>query len=110
MTTGTLTPSLLLGGLFVLLLVCERWVPLREASSATTLQHASNRGRGLLQSVELPAALHFAAGSVLTFCYWHLANHRIGFLWRFEVHHIDRDLDATTAFRRTTSVGQSLVL
>ncbi len=32
--------------------------------------------------------------------YWHRANHRIGWLWRFHnVHHIDPDLDVSTAFR-----------
>ena len=36
----------------------------------------------------------------LTFYYWHVANHRIAFLWRFHnVHHIDPDLDVSTAFR-----------
>jgi sterol desaturase/sphingolipid hydroxylase (fatty acid hydroxylase superfamily) len=32
--------------------------------------------------------------------WWHRANHRIPFLWRFhEVHHLDRFLDTTTALR-----------
>ena len=32
--------------------------------------------------------------------WWHRANHRIRFLWRFhEVHHLDEFLDATTAVR-----------
>ncbi|HXV24680.1 MAG TPA: sterol desaturase family protein [Alphaproteobacteria bacterium] len=32
--------------------------------------------------------------------WWHRANHRIGFLWRFhEVHHLDRFLDVTSAVR-----------
>lgn len=32
--------------------------------------------------------------------WWHRANHRIPFLWRFhEVHHLDEFLDATTAVR-----------
>lgn len=36
----------------------------------------------------------------LSFYYWHLANHRIPFLWRFHnVHHVDPDLDVSTAFR-----------
>src|SRR5207249_457318 len=35
-----------------------------------------------------------------SFYYWHVANHRVAFLWRFHVaHHIDPDLDVTTAFR-----------
>jgi sterol desaturase/sphingolipid hydroxylase (fatty acid hydroxylase superfamily) len=36
----------------------------------------------------------------LTFYWWHVANHRIPVLWRFHnVHHIDPDLDVSTAFR-----------
>jgi sterol desaturase/sphingolipid hydroxylase (fatty acid hydroxylase superfamily) len=36
----------------------------------------------------------------LTFYWWHVANHRIRFLWRFHaVHHVDPDLDVSTAFR-----------
>ena len=36
----------------------------------------------------------------LSFYYWHLLNHRIPLLWRFHnVHHIDPDLDVSTAFR-----------
>lgn len=32
--------------------------------------------------------------------FWHQANHRFPFLWRFHrVHHSDPDMDATTAFR-----------
>jgi sterol desaturase/sphingolipid hydroxylase (fatty acid hydroxylase superfamily) len=31
---------------------------------------------------------------------WHFASHRIAFLWRFHlVHHVDRDLDSSTALR-----------
>ncbi len=36
----------------------------------------------------------------LAFYYWHWLNHRVGVLWRFHnVHHIDPDLDVSTAFR-----------
>jgi sterol desaturase/sphingolipid hydroxylase (fatty acid hydroxylase superfamily) len=36
----------------------------------------------------------------LAFYYWHLANHKVPVLWRFHnVHHIDPDLDVSTAFR-----------
>lgn len=36
----------------------------------------------------------------LSFYYWHVANHRIPFLWRFHnVHHLDPDLDVSTAVR-----------
>jgi hypothetical protein len=32
--------------------------------------------------------------------FWHMANHRIGFLWRFHrAHHADTEMDTTTALR-----------
>jgi sterol desaturase/sphingolipid hydroxylase (fatty acid hydroxylase superfamily) len=35
-----------------------------------------------------------------TLWWWHWATHRVPFLWRFHlVHHVDRDLDASTAIR-----------
>lgn len=35
-----------------------------------------------------------------SFYWWHRANHRVPFLWRFHnVHHIDPDLDVSTALR-----------
>jgi sterol desaturase/sphingolipid hydroxylase (fatty acid hydroxylase superfamily) len=35
-----------------------------------------------------------------TLWWWHWANHVVPFLWRFHlVHHVDRDLDASTALR-----------
>jgi sterol desaturase/sphingolipid hydroxylase (fatty acid hydroxylase superfamily) len=58
---------------------------------------------GLLQWAALPPAAEFTLGFLLldlSFYYWHLANHKIPFLWRFHnVHHIDPDLDVSTAFR-----------
>src|ERR671930_628338 len=58
---------------------------------------------GLLHIVALPAAVRFGLAFLLmdlTFYYWHLANHRIPVLWRFHnVHHIDPDLDVSTALR-----------
>src|SRR6185503_6617510 len=36
----------------------------------------------------------------LSFYYWHRLNHRLPLLWRFHsVHHMDPDLDVTTAVR-----------
>jgi sterol desaturase/sphingolipid hydroxylase (fatty acid hydroxylase superfamily) len=36
----------------------------------------------------------------LAFYYWHVANHRVAFLWRFHnVHHADPELDVSTGFR-----------
>jgi sterol desaturase/sphingolipid hydroxylase (fatty acid hydroxylase superfamily) len=36
----------------------------------------------------------------LSFFYWHLANHKVPFLWRFHnIHHFDPALDVSTGFR-----------
>lgn len=36
----------------------------------------------------------------LTYYYWHRLNHEMGFFWRFHaVHHVDPDVDVTTALR-----------
>ena len=71
--------------------------------AVTALQQILAREFGLLHWVELPAAAQFVVGFVLmdiAFYYWHVANHRIRLLWRFHnVHHIDPDLDVSTAFR-----------
>src|SRR5262249_30916913 len=64
---------------------------------------ASTRSFGLLHLVALPGAVQFGLAFLLmdlTFYYWHLANHRLAVLWRFHnVHHIDPDLDVSTALR-----------
>lgn len=131
MTSPILVTAVLVGGLFVVLFVCERWLPLRQATqplrerlqvnlsisvlaigtaaalvqpaSATMLDFVSNRGFGLLSWIEAPAAVRFVVAFALldlSFYYWHVANHKIAFLWRFHnVHHVDRDLDVTTTFR-----------
>jgi sterol desaturase/sphingolipid hydroxylase (fatty acid hydroxylase superfamily) len=58
---------------------------------------------GLLQLVQWPRWLETLIAIVLldyTLWWWHWANHRVPFFWRFHlVHHIDRDLDASTALR-----------
>jgi sterol desaturase/sphingolipid hydroxylase (fatty acid hydroxylase superfamily) len=64
---------------------------------------ASTRSFGLLHIVALPAAVQSGLAFLLmdlTFYYWHLVNHRLPVLWRFHnVHHIDPDLDVSTALR-----------
>jgi sterol desaturase/sphingolipid hydroxylase (fatty acid hydroxylase superfamily) len=71
--------------------------------AATMLDFTESRSFGLIRLAGLNGALEFAAAFLLldlSFYYWHVANHRIAFLWRFHnVHHIDPDLDVTTAFR-----------
>lgn len=58
---------------------------------------------GLLQTVEWPRWTETLLAVVLldyTLWWWHWATHRVPFLWRFHlVHHIDRDMDFSTALR-----------
>lgn len=58
---------------------------------------------GLLKRVPLPAWLEVPAAVLLmdyTLYVWHVLTHRVPALWRFHaVHHIDLDLDASTAVR-----------
>lgn len=60
-------------------------------------------GVGLLNLVNLPAAVEAAAAILLldyTLWHWHRINHMVPFFWRFHlVHHVDRDMDASTALR-----------
>jgi sterol desaturase/sphingolipid hydroxylase (fatty acid hydroxylase superfamily) len=64
---------------------------------------AQAHGVGLLRAVSLPGWLETTAAVLLldyTLWHWHRWNHRVGILWRFHlVHHVDRDLDASTALR-----------
>jgi sterol desaturase/sphingolipid hydroxylase (fatty acid hydroxylase superfamily) len=67
------------------------------------MKWGSQKSFGLLYLVKLPQAASFVLAFLLmdlTFYWWHLANHRIPFLWRFHnVHHFDPDLDVSTGFR-----------
>jgi sterol desaturase/sphingolipid hydroxylase (fatty acid hydroxylase superfamily) len=61
------------------------------------------RRLGLLKCVRLPAWAEVALSVILmdyTLYLWHVLTHRVPFLWRFHVaHHVDLDLDASTALR-----------
>jgi sterol desaturase/sphingolipid hydroxylase (fatty acid hydroxylase superfamily) len=61
------------------------------------------RGWGLVKLLKLPAWAEAALAVVLldyTLYLWHVLTHRVPFLWRFHVaHHVDLDLDVTTALR-----------
>ena len=63
----------------------------------------ARRHVGLLQLVQWPPWVETLVAVVLldyTLWWWHWANHRVPFFWRFHlVHHIDHDLDASTALR-----------
>jgi sterol desaturase/sphingolipid hydroxylase (fatty acid hydroxylase superfamily) len=85
----------------------------RPAATAA-LSWATQKPFGLVHLLALPSALQFIAAFLLmdlTFYWWHIANHRIGFLWRFHnVHHIDPYLDVSTGFRfHFGEVGMSAV-
>jgi sterol desaturase/sphingolipid hydroxylase (fatty acid hydroxylase superfamily) len=64
---------------------------------------SANKPFGLIHIITLPVWAQFVVSFLLmdlAWYYWHLANHRVLFLWRFHnVHHIDPDLDVSTAFR-----------
>jgi sterol desaturase/sphingolipid hydroxylase (fatty acid hydroxylase superfamily) len=64
---------------------------------------AVDRNFGILRLVKIPDPVAILLGLVLmdfTFYWWHRANHRFFLLWRFHgVHHLDPDLDVTTATR-----------
>lgn len=66
-------------------------------------RRAATRRRGFVQQLPLSPALRDAL-AVLAMDYtiylWHVATHRLPFLWRFHlVHHLDLDMDSTTALR-----------
>jgi sterol desaturase/sphingolipid hydroxylase (fatty acid hydroxylase superfamily) len=84
----------------------------------SALRWSASKSFGLVRLVPLPSSLVFVLSLLLmdlTFYYWHLANHRVPVLWRFHnVHHLDPDLDVSTAFRFhfgeiTLSIGFSLL-
>lgn len=58
---------------------------------------------GLVQTMRRPAWLRDAVAIMLldyTLYLWHILSHRVPVLWRLHlVHHVDRDLDATTGLR-----------
>ena len=64
---------------------------------------ANERQRGLLYIVPMPKAARTIAAVVLldyTLYWWHVLAHRVPLLWRFhQAHHLDREMDATTALR-----------
>lgn len=68
-----------------------------------TLNLIENSKFGLLNLLSLPTLAKGIIGFLLmdlAFYYWHLLNHKIPFLWRFHnIHHLDPDMDLTTAFR-----------
>ena len=78
-------------------------VTLVQPAAQWALRWSTHKPFGLVHFFTLPAWLELAASFLLmdlAFYYWHLANHRAPFLWRFHnVHHTDPELDVSTAFR-----------
>lgn len=79
-------------------------VHLLEAPVVRHLARVVARRRlGLLKRFILPRSLEIIASIILmdyTLYLWHVLTHRVPFLWRFHaVHHVDLDLDASTALR-----------
>ena len=72
-------------------------------AALATLHWANAKTFGVIYLLPLPPLFAFALSFLLMdlgFYYWHIANHRIPFFWRFHnVHHIDPDLDVSTGFR-----------
>ncbi len=61
------------------------------------------RAVGLLHVISLPEPVSSIAAFILFdiwMYFWHMANHRVSFLWLFHrAHHADVDMDTTTALR-----------
>ncbi|GAC1446009.1 MAG: sterol desaturase family protein [Pyrinomonadaceae bacterium] len=61
------------------------------------------RRLGLLQRLRPPVWLEVPMAIIFldyTLYLWHVLTHRVPFLWRFHlIHHVDLDIDATTALR-----------
>src|SRR5262249_5156689 len=93
-------------------------VGLLQPAVYSALRWSADKSFGIIYLIALPSPIAFVLSLLLmdlTFYYWHLANHRVPVLWRFHsVHHIDPDLDVSTAFRFhfgeiTLSIGFSLL-
>ena len=78
-------------------------ITLVQPTAQWTLRWSTDKPFGLVHLLTLPSWLEFIVSFLLmdlAFYYWHLANHRAPFLWRFHnVHHTDPELDVSTAFR-----------
>src|SRR6185295_1051777 len=90
--------NLALGGVAAAVAQVLQWLLLRPF-----VAWAEAHGVGLVPWLGLPRPAAVATGVVLldyTLWHWHRWNHRSTALWRFHlVHHVDRDLDASTGLR-----------
>lgn len=73
------------------------------AAAVIAALHAAEDGIGLFHATDLPLWIEIVVVFViLDFAIWfqHWASHKIPVLWRLHrVHHVDRDIDVTTAIR-----------
>lgn len=79
-------------------------VNLTSSPVSTALSEWVQRKRwGLVKQLRLPLFLEVPIALALldyTLYLWHVAFHKVPFLWRFhQVHHVDLDMDASTAIR-----------
>jgi sterol desaturase/sphingolipid hydroxylase (fatty acid hydroxylase superfamily) len=79
-------------------------IQLAEKPVTTLLTRlVERRGWGLLKQLALPAWLEVPLAVALldyTLYLWHVLVHKVPFLWRFhQPHHVDLDMDASTALR-----------
>jgi sterol desaturase/sphingolipid hydroxylase (fatty acid hydroxylase superfamily) len=85
-------------------IVCAAVVQLVEIPLVMPLSSVvERRGWGILNLFQLPPWAEVILAVILldyTLYIWHVLTHRVPLLWRFHlVHHVDRDLDASTALR-----------
>ncbi|HBG06942.1 MAG TPA: fatty acid hydroxylase [Geobacter sp.] len=85
-------------------LMAAATVALAEKPVTAPLSLAVHRNRwGLIKMARLPVALDLLLSVALldyTLFIWHYLTHKVPFLWRFhKSHHVDLDLDASTALR-----------
>lgn len=86
-------------GALALAVVTLLQAPLLSPVAAWCERH----GVGLLRVLGLPRVIETVLAILLldyTLWHWHRINHRVPFFWRFHlVHHVDRDMDASTGLR-----------
>src|SRR2546421_4246409 len=81
---SALSNRLVVNGCVSALAVGTAYLVVMPAAS-TALQHVAVQQFGLLQWIRLSPAVAIVAGIALldlSFYYWHMANHRIPWLWR----------------------------
>lgn len=82
--------------------MCAAVVATIETPATRVVAHTNiDRRRGLAHLVPRPfGGIAAFLAMDYGFYLWHVATHRVGFLWRFHrVHHVDPDMDMSTAIR-----------